>query len=354
MNNFQIIRKINAGVNNIESRLRKKKLVSYPLHLNIVPTKLCNIKCVFCIQYVTGGEKELSLENFKIIAKRLFPYAKMAHFVSGGEPFLNENFLIFLSICRDYHIPARVSTNGMLLSEKICGELIKNDCLKVLRFSFDGAKKETLESLRSGIDYDKVIENMRLLAGLKEKRGRNDLTLLIRYTLMKSNAEELPDLIRVAGKWGIDTIQACYLNIANGIHKEDSLFYHPKLTKRILQESAAVAKTEKIQLILPEPMTQAKIRPCRHPWQFIKIDPDGSVRFCYKAWDNPIGNFFSEDFFALWNSPCYQLIRKTVNSEKPYFKYCRICSWRRGYALESSHIQCLHNDLYNFDHACPL
>jgi MoaA/NifB/PqqE/SkfB family radical SAM enzyme len=238
----------------------------------------------------------------------------------------------------------------MPLSKPICKELVENNCLEMLRFSFDGSKKETIESIRKGINYDHVIGNMRLMADLKKRHHRKNLTLLIRYVAMRSNIEELPDLVIKASQWGIDVVEVTYLNVSNGMDKNESLFYYSSLAKRFFVKSAEVAKSVNIRIILPEAGNETRdVKICSRPWQFIKIDPGGSVRFCYKAWENPIGNILSADFFDLWNNYHYRLIRKTINSEKPYFKYCKVCSRRRGYALESSHIQYLHSDLYSFD-----
>lgn len=347
---FRTMRAINAYRNEQERKEGKGRLTSYPVDLNIVPTKRCNLRCAFCVQYETEGAQELSLANFKTIAKRLFPYARMAHFVSGGEPFLNKNFMNFLSLCRDDQLPCRVSTNGMLLTDEICRDLAQNPALKILRFSFDGAHKETIQRLRAGTDYERVIAHMRAMTEAKKRYQRHDLKILIRCAVMKSNIEELPQLIHKAADWGMDELQVCYLNVANEMDKGESLFYAPELTQRIFTLSTQIAREEKIPLILPDSLTEEKpIKPCRFPWEFIKIDPDGSVRFCYKAWDHPVGNILAEDFRVVWNNAIYQQIRKRVNTMNPYFKYCKICSWRCGYTRESSHIQYLHNDLYDFD-----
>lgn len=353
LDHWRSLSKLNRAINNKELRQGRGKLNSYPLHLNIVPTKRCNLRCAFCVQYLTEGVQELSLVNFETIAQKLFPHAQMAHFVSGGEPFLNKYFMNFLSVCRNYRLPIRISTNGMLLSKDICDELAQNYFLKFLRFSFDGAKKETIERLRGGTDYERVIGHMRSMVEMKRRLQRSDLTLLIRCAVMKSNIEELPDLVRKSAAWGMDELRVCYLNVANELDKDESLFFSPDLANDIFTASAKIAKEVKLRLLLPDPLVGKNlIKKCRFPWEFIKIDPDGSVRFCYKAWDHPIGNIFENRFFDVWNNAQYQRIRKTVNGEKPYFKYCRICSWRCGYALESSHIQYLHQDLYNFDQSC--
>jgi len=342
---------LNLVLNMIERKLKKTRLLSYPVTLDIVPTKLCNLNCIFCIQYSSADTKQLTLDSFKIIAKKLFPYVSRVNFCSGGEPFLNKDFMEFLSICRESRVMVNITSNGTLLSEAICKKLIENDSIMSFNFSFDGAKKGTVESIRRGIDYQKVVDNMRTMAILKHSCKRKIPLLNIRYTVMRRNIEELPDLVLLARKWGIDTVIVNYLNVANGIDIKESLLYHPELTRRIFKKVSEISKIEKIRVNLPRPIgEQQKIKSCEYPWKFMRIDPDGSVRFCYKAWVNPIGNIFTDNNLCnLWNNMRFQLLRKTLNTDTPYFKYCSVCSVRRGMEDVISHVQSQRKDLYKFN-----
>lgn len=343
--------KINLVLNTIEREYRRARLLSHPVMVDIVPTMLCNLRCIFCIQYASSGVKELSLEEFKVIAKTFFSYTARVSFCSDGEPFLNKHFMEFLSICRKSKVFVVIVSNGTLLTEEICKEILLNGYIESFSFSFDGARKETVESIRRGIDYQKVVDNMQMMGGMKRKYRLKSPSLEIRYTIMRKNAEELPDLIRHAGEWGMDRVVASYLFVANDIDRDESLFYHPELAKRIFEEASKVAREKNIHLELPElPGAKKSITPCIYPWGFVKITPDGEVRFCYRAYNRPIHNIFeTSDFLRLWNSDKYQLIRKTVNSDKPYFKYCSICHTRTGMGMETSHIKWLREDLYDFD-----
>ena len=343
--------KINARLNNFEKRSKRTRLISHPVKLDIVPTKLCNLNCIFCIQYSSAGVTQLSLSNFKILARKLFPYADSVYFCSGGEPFLNRNFLEFLDICQNNQMLINITSNGTLLTEAISQKLIKNDHIATFNFSFDGAKKETVESIRRGVSFEKVVNNMRAMADLKRVNKSEFPLLNINFAAMRRNIEELPDLVQQAHKWGMDMVSVNYLNVANEIDPQESLFYHPELRDKIFKEVRKISDAENIHVNLPEQVgAQRNNRSCDCPWRFMKIDPDGSVKFCYKAWDNPIGNIFEgDDFNILWNSIHYQLLRKTINSDKPYFKYCRACSVRTGSFDESAHIKDLREDLYEFD-----
>ena len=346
-----VTNRANLVLNTLERKLGRTRLLSYPVSLDIIPTTACNIRCIFCIQYTDNHPMDLSLEGFKRIAKTLFPYATRVSFCTGGEPFLNRNFMEFLEICKRYKILTVVVSNGTVLSESICKELMRNDHLETFSFSFDGARKETVESIRRGVDYEQVVNNIRMMCDIKRTLKQGSPSVHIRYSVMKKNIEELPDLIRQAGAWGVEKVTVSYLNVANKMDKNESLYYHPELKKRYFEESVRVAKELNVQLGMPESEPEeARVVKCSFPWSFMKIDPDGAVRFCYKAWEHPIGNFFdTKKFGHLWNNRHYQLIRKTVNSDRPYFKYCSVCNIRTGCNAEASHIKDLGSGLYEFD-----
>jgi len=344
---------LNYTLNRMEARLGRTRLFSYPTFVDIVPTKLCNLDCIFCIEYYTSGPKYLSLKKFNEIITKLHGFPARIAFASGGEPFLNKNMVEFLALCKRRHYDNYMVTNGMLLNREIVQAIVRDSHISELRFSFDGAEKETLERIRRGANYERIVDHIRMLAEEK-KRWKSELPHMhIQFTALRSNIEELPTLIKRAREWGIERIIVNYVNIAEQVDANESLFYHPALANKIFDESLKVAHSVGLRIDLPQrlgPEGDAALNhKCYLPWTYIKIDPDGSVRFCYKAWNNPVGNIFEvKNFRALWNNEHYRLIRKTVNSNKPYFKYCGDCTVKKGKNDPAAHF---YVGDYSFDAA---
>jgi MoaA/NifB/PqqE/SkfB family radical SAM enzyme len=230
----------------------------------------------------------------------------------------------------------------MLMNDEIARALIKDCYMYLLNFSFDAATKETLESIRRGARYETVLANIEKVKRAKMDAGAELPCLAIRFAAMKRNIHELPSLVDLAKKVGIEKITVEYLLVTEETPPEESLFFHQNLARRYFQEAAVKAQEKGIVLELPEPMDTKLQTPrkCDMPWTFIKIDTDGTARFCYKSWDRPIGNVLKvNDFKELWNCPRYQAIRKTVNTQEPFFLYCKICSARWGRSEAYHHIQ---------------
>jgi radical SAM protein with 4Fe4S-binding SPASM domain len=237
-------------------------------------------------------------------------------------------------------------SNGTLLNRETARWIIADRSLHDLFISFDGARKETLERIRRGADYETILGNVEFLSALKKKQGLFYPRLSFHYIAMKSNAEELPEIFEICSRYGVDGVKVGYLNVSENMDVSESMFFHQKLAAEVFEESRHRAREWGIQLKLPDlPGPNSGSRRCAYPWQFTMIDPDGSVRFCYHAWRQRLG-FFSDDFKSLWRGERYQKIRRTVNSNDPYYPYCRHCSVRVGPGCESYHNQTLHSESY--------
>jgi radical SAM protein with 4Fe4S-binding SPASM domain len=75
----------------------------------------------------------------------------------------------------------------------------------------------------------------------------------------------------------------------------------------------------------------------------VKIDPDGRVLPCYRAWDAlSMGNVGDDGvpFGDLWNSESYQALRRTVNDDgvPKHFPYCARCEYRFGWGDLEQHV----------------
>ena len=86
-------------------------------------TNVCNLSCSFC----HGTKREprfISIEEFKIAAQRLRPFAEYLYFHLLGEPLLHPDLPQFLDIAGDIGFKVNITTNGTLLKEK--GDILLN------------------------------------------------------------------------------------------------------------------------------------------------------------------------------------------------------------------------------------
>jgi MoaA/NifB/PqqE/SkfB family radical SAM enzyme len=283
---------------------------------------------------------------YENIARKLFPSAHSVFFCSGGEPLLYPKIREALRLARKYRTFTTMVSNGTLLNRETARWMVADRTLNDLFISFDGARKETLERIRRGAKFETILANIDFLSALKKKQGIIYPRVSFHYIVMKSNVEELPDIFEICSQYGVDSVKVGYLNATANMDMHESLFFHRELAADVFAESRRRAKEWGVQLKLPAlPAPESRGGRCSYPWQFTMIEPDGSVRFCYHSWRQRLG-FFSDEFTSLWRGDSYRKIRQTVNSQDPYYPYCRHCSVRVGPNMESAHNQMLHSECY--------
>jgi MoaA/NifB/PqqE/SkfB family radical SAM enzyme len=282
------------------------------------------------------------------MGRELFPYAREVLFCSGGEPLLYPKVREALQFAANYRLSTCMVSNGMLLTPDVCDWIVDDQTLGQYVLSFDGATRTSVETIRRGASFDRIIANMTRLFSRKQDAHVKLPQLGLRYSVMRQNVEELPKIFELCKIMGVSTVEVSYVTIANEMNPNDSLYYHQDLAAEVFKEAKARAKEQGISVNLPPlPRDDHGGKTCDQPWRFVQLDTDGSIRFCYRAWIQTVGNV-AEGFHNVWRGYDYRQIRKTLDSEGPYFPYCAFCSMRNGINSEVAHNQKLHADAYTF------
>ncbi len=341
---------VNTAMNLAEYWLQKPVVRSLPQNVDIVLTKACNLACTFCVDYETPGAKRLSIENFQKIGHQLFPTARLVSICSGGEPYLHKGLEDLLRFIKRYKVATWVLSNGMLVKEDRIRTIVREGLITMQGFSCDGFRPETVEAIRVGAKLDQVLDNIRMVLRVRDEEGKQYPQIVIRYALMRSNLEELPAAVERWGEMGIHTIDTGYLAVCNGIDTQESLYFHQDLMERVFADARRVAaRYPNLSLNLPQLIRDAAVqkenpKKCKAPWSFVKIDTDGRVLPCYRAWEAlSMGKVYDADgtpFSDIWNSEPYQALRRTVNDDgvDKMFPYCGRCEYRYGWGDIRQHV----------------
>ena len=110
-------------------------------------TNICNLNCSFCSKD-NRLKEEMTLDNFKIVLDKIKDYTKSIYLHIKGEPLLYSKLDKLLSICDDYNMKVKITTNGTLLKDK--KEILKkHSCLKQLNISLhsENNKKDYFEDV---------------------------------------------------------------------------------------------------------------------------------------------------------------------------------------------------------------
>ena len=92
-----------------------------------------------------------------------------------------------------------IHTNGVLCSEKLCEELNIKDKITNVIFSIHSACKETYDKIVRYGNFDKVMQNLEWISGLK-KQGQIE-KIYMAFVVHKLNYKDMPDFVRLAEKF---------------------------------------------------------------------------------------------------------------------------------------------------------
>jgi MoaA/NifB/PqqE/SkfB family radical SAM enzyme len=150
------------------------KLDSFPLHILVEPSSICNLKCVMCFQSDETFRKApysgmMSFDLFKKIVDESVENNCKSLTISGrGEPLLNPQIGEMLKYCRGKFFDYKINTNAMLLNEKAARNLL-NSGITELVISIDSSDPEQYGKIRVGGDFYRVLKNIEQLCELREK-----------------------------------------------------------------------------------------------------------------------------------------------------------------------------------------
>jgi len=237
-----------------------KTLKKHPwLTIRMDITNKCNLKCIMCHykeeEIYSRPTRLITAEQLQHKIKDIAPYVAHIMLSCGFEPLMSKHFNDILKMLfTNYpHIEIAFCTNATLLNADTRKSVIENDVTQVL-LSLDGVTKNTVEKIRVGASYNKIISNIKALRDLKKKFKRNFPVLIMDFVLMKSNIHEAPAFVELCADLGISTIDFRHLvgNIYFSEHEE--MMIHNKAKYNYFRQ-LIIEKARKfcIDVRLPEP-----------------------------------------------------------------------------------------------------
>lgn len=334
-------------------------LTSKPLTLQIETTTYCNLKCIMCGRQhrkdgpSTRGISNMDMEVFKKLTP-LFVTAKDITIVGCGEPLMDKHFLERLDIFKQYNLRTTMHTNGMLINDYIAKKLVKKG-FDIIYVSLEGGTKKTYEKFRIGASFDKLKHNINNLKVYKKKYNLDKPVVNFSFLSVRSNIEELPQLVRLAKELDVSSITVRHMNIPSEELANESLLYHKELTTKMFNEAKAVSRDLNIKLILPAVFSDGEVGSiqgedvnyrCSNPWTSLCIHVNGNTQPCHFIFHKDFGNILEKTPDEIWNGELYRTLRKTVMSNTPSFKVCKACSLKADFSKLSFKRQ-LNNVILN-------
>jgi radical SAM protein with 4Fe4S-binding SPASM domain len=303
----------------------KKKFQPKSLTLQWHITERCNWRCKHCYQenYETpemnlGQMEEILIKFVALVKKWKLPKKSIWMYLTGGEPFIRNDFLPFLEIVNKYSDSFRwtILSNGSLLTEDIARKL-KGLGITNFQLSLEGTEK-TNDEIRGKGSFQK---NIRAIKILVEAR----IPVRISFTLSKQNYKEIRELALQIAPLGVSRLAIRRIApFGSGEKQLRKLVLEPLGLRNVYQE------IERINMELKEKKYSLKVSGgCENAvfnddisspdlmsfgkcgvteGNVITLLPDGDVLIC-RRFPIKIGNVLKKPLEEIYYSPLYEDFR---------------------------------------------
>lgn len=219
-----------------------------PIYIDLNTLNRCNVSCVMCppaIKFDSGLDRDdyyrLSVDEYNKLSEGV--NIKSAHFVGAyAEPLLNKEIFDLIKIAHDRGAFTAITSNAMPLVPQFARKLIDAG-LDMLSISLHGATKATAESIMLKSNFERVLQNIRVLQKLKKDLGTTKPDIYFNFVSQKGNVQEIPDFITLAHELEIKHINIIHLIDGDeAVDKSSNLINYPGLLVPNVREAVRRGK----------------------------------------------------------------------------------------------------------------
>lgn len=288
------------------------------VHVNLQLLYDCNFKCKICDFWKDTDlkEKALTIEQIKIIEKKLRQLGPQVVSIGGGEPLLYNNIIEVIKILSKNNFPVMIC-NGWFMTPEMARALFEAGMYEVsISVDYATADKHDAQRGMKGA-FDKGINALKIL---NENRVHPHQRVHMISVVMDDNIGEIEELIKLSRDIGITYLVTLYSDNRGkkaGRHSDRDISEHLLGLKKKYKEFVAIrGYLGKFS----EAVNNNGISPCYAGINLMNIDTSGNVSFCIDDLDNHAGNILTEDIFEIQN----KLIQQKQNiSCKGCWTSCR-------------------------------
>lgn len=264
-------------------------------------TNRCNLNCSFCSK-VEKKKKDMSLEEFEEVLKKVKDYTNYIYLHVKGEPLLHRNIIEMINLANNYNLKVNLTTNGTLFKEK-AKEL--GNCTNLNKINF------SLHSENNNENYFKdIFDNIKYL---------NNITVVYRLWTLKNNEldKKSTEIVnKIKDYYNLST------EVVEKIKKEKNI-----------KISSTIYVDKDNEFIWPVENDYKSRGYCYALKTQIAILSDGTVVPCCLDSNGKIelGNIFKESLEDIINKEKYQNLKKSFSERKPCEKLCQSCTFKEKF-----------------------
>ncbi len=226
-----------------------------PSWINLTGTTVCNLKCFMCNQFLDPDSPKWIMQDavYDRVVRELYPFAKTVQFSAFGEPLMTPGMEQKLDDLERTNTKLEMVSNATLMMKesRFREKLLKT--LELVTFSMDGATRETYNSVRTGAEFDEVLDNItrfaqaRMEMPVEQRPGMN-----FNYIMMKRTVTEGPRFVKLVKSLGGDHIVFNHLVAFHPSLKDESLTEHKAFANEHMDATRQAAAELGVSIALPD------------------------------------------------------------------------------------------------------
>jgi len=280
---------------------QRRRLDDWPPYIQIEPTSICNLRCVFCFQSdpTFSGKKSgfmgtMDVGLFRDVIDQIAGNVEFASLEARGDPLAAASIEDMLACTRGKLLNLKLNTNAALLTERKCHAILQSGVRTVV-FSADAADPVNYARMRVGAQLDKVLSNIERFRAIHQA-DYPDRPLITRVSGVKVGEEQ-----------SLDDMKALWGGLVDHVV---FVAYNP-------WENAYAAADTNIA------------DPCSDLWRRTFVFQNGTVNPCQVDYKGTlsVGRFPDRRLDDLWQSDAYQSLRaRHLEAERGAITPCRGCA----------------------------
>jgi radical SAM protein with 4Fe4S-binding SPASM domain len=324
-----------------------------PPHLQLEITAACNLRCTMCLVRYRPPVNKLAGAMRPELFHRLvdeLPGLTRLTLQGLGEPLLSPYLMEMVTTAVARRITVGFNSNATLLNRRRAEELVDSR-VDWLHVSLDGATPGAYEAVRDGADFDAVVANLAGLVTAKRAAGSTTPWIRVVFVAMRDNVGELPDLVRLLARVGVDELHV--QNLSHSFSDADPAGRYAGIRQftadqalwtgadaerasHAFAEAGRVAREHGLQLRLPRVVAapvadRPGVPGCSWPWEAAYITSAGVVQPCCMVMGDDrvsLGRLSEQSFSQIWSGEPYREFRRRLTGDDPP-AVCRGCSLYR-------------------------
>jgi len=265
-----------------------------------------------------------------------------------GEPLLYRHFEEIIDLCGEYGVKLNLTTNGTFPRKgaRAWAELLVPVTSDV-KISWNGARRETQESVMLGSDWQKTLQNVRTFVEVRDDhaaRGGNRCRVTFQLTFLQMNSCEIPEIVKLAARLGVDRVKGHHLWVHVDRMQRQSMRRSPEAVAEwngIVREAVDTAERYRLpdgskvllENIFELAEGEEEIAPggeCPFLGEEAWVASDGRFNPCcapdaLRRTLGDFGNIRESSLLEIWNGPIYAELKENYLTRA----LCRGCNMRR-------------------------